>query len=146
MPSSFDTSNKNRMTRRFACLSLAAALGLNGTERLAAQAPPARPPRRRGDLAVAPITLTSRGFDPPQATLRAGQVLFVVYNQSGTDEIDLDISRRRGGPGDLEPVRAQRLSKDRWRWHDVIDLQPGTYEVVDRNHPEWKAVLTVEAR
>lgn len=102
-----------------------------------------RPEAKRSTLRTAAITLTQYGFDPQEITLVAGPTLFVVYNHSGADEVDLRLEQKQTRGEGLE-INREKVDRSRSRWINEVNLQRGVYRVTDLNRPEIFCDVTVE--
>jgi hypothetical protein len=86
------------------------------------------------------LKLTSRGFEPNVISRPAGEFLLMIENPE-SQELDLQLSRDTGAP--VHKVKTSREAPD---WNEIQDLQPGTYTLIDKNHPEWTCSITITAR
>lgn len=86
------------------------------------------------------LTVTRRGFAPALITRAQGEFILMVDNRSGLD-LNFRFSRETG-----EPLHEIRTSQQELDWNEVLDLQPGTYVLTERDHPEWKCLIRITAR
>jgi hypothetical protein len=86
------------------------------------------------------ITVTRRGFEPALITRPVGRFILMLDNRSGKD-LNFRLARDTGQP--LTEIASSRQELD---WNDVLDVQPGTYVLTERNHPEWSCSIRITAQ
>ncbi len=83
--------------------------------------------------------LGPEGFTPPYVMRAVGAFRLEVENQSGVENLTLQLKHRDGrGVGEWPmPEGAQT-------WSEVIDLMPGVYILSEANNPAWLYQITIE--
>lgn len=97
--------------------------------------------RDKSKVEVLPIQLKSQGFVPREIKRPAGDYLFSVSNQSGSDEIDLTFQAEQRGR-----LSETRIKKERLRWRQKLSLTPGTYLLTEANHPDWVCRIVISSK
>ena len=94
---------------------------------------------------VVTATLQRAGFEPAEAEVQTGRILFAIENRAGVDEVDLSIQRVRTGraPERLSEKRSRRSKR---AWSEIMDLPVGEYEIRGASRPNWVFRLTVSPR
>lgn len=91
-------------------------------------------------LQVKLVTLTPRGFDPPELISSKSKFVLDVENITGLSEISLIFEK-----ASQEPVQTKQLSRGKVGWARAYDLEPGIYVLKEANHPDWRCTITVTA-
>jgi hypothetical protein len=81
------------------------------------------------------------GFEPAEINRPHGKFLLALDNRSGADELDLQLFTQHGSAS-----RQVRLSGDKSRWREVLNLPPGTYLLTEAGHPQWQCRITITPR
>lgn len=84
-------------------------------------------------------TLKSSGFTPASVSCRAGEVLLVIDDESGTAGLTFRLTRANG-----DIIADYELPRGVYQLRQQISLQPGKYAMKELNHPDW--VLWINAR
>jgi hypothetical protein len=92
-------------------------------------------------LEVERVTLRRTGFEPAIITRPKGPFVLAIDNVSELEQLDVRLLRETGNQ-----LKALPVSKQRVRWREGIDLHPGTYVLVEANHPEWACRIVVTPR
>jgi hypothetical protein len=112
------------------CLIAPVSPGQNGT------------PRQNNPIEFEVVTITRFGFEPPSITRPKGRFILSVENRSR-----LNASARLGTEvnGALDSaLKTIPLPHDHPDFHDVFDLVPGSYILVEDAHPAWKCKITIK--
>jgi hypothetical protein len=99
-------------------------------------------PRQNNPIEIEVVTITRFGFEPPSITRPKGKFILSVENRSR-----LDVSARFGSElnGALAAeLKAIPLAHDHPDFHDVFDLVPGSFILVEDAHPAWKCKITIK--
>jgi hypothetical protein len=89
---------------------------------------------------VIPVVLRPEGFWPSKVTHPRKPIILAVKNRSGISEIYLKLYRIAGSS---EKLHEARIPSSRLDWHNVFDLPPGEYELIEDSHPQWKFHITI---
>jgi len=92
----------------------------------------------KGKFRVERVTAFPYGFEPEQITRSAGPFLLAVDNRAGTDGLSLRLLANN-----KQLVFAQPIHQGRPGAQKEINLAPGSYLLVEDNHPEWSCVITI---
>lgn len=87
------------------------------------------------------ITITPKGFDPPEIRRPMGRFFLLVENRSGASELNLQLNRVAGNK-----LNEIRLPKGRLSWRPLVDLTPGQYVLTESGRPNWRCNFTITAR
>jgi hypothetical protein len=81
-----------------------------------------------------------RGLEPSEIKRAPGPVLLVVKNQTYDPSIELSLSRTDvpGAAAVIPPTEIVGGNQD-----FLLNLASGTYELVEKNHPNWKLHVVV---
>jgi hypothetical protein len=85
------------------------------------------------------VTLRPAGFEPAEMTRPKGPFVLTVDDRSGLEKSSLKLVQENGND-----VRQLKTDRRKTEWHDVLDLPPGAYVLVETNHPEWTFRLVVQ--
>ena len=85
------------------------------------------------------VTITPTGFEPSVIGRGPGRFLLAVDNRSGHDDLTLHLEGQTGR------LRAQRASRSKASWREVLELAPGEYLLREANHREWLCRITIAA-
>lgn len=85
-------------------------------------------------------TLTTTGFDPPEARRAPGRVRLTVVNQSGQQARTLRLKRL----GSSEVIHEGQMAAGAGEWSEEFDLGVGKYVLSEANNPAWLFYLVVE--
>jgi len=145
----------SRYSRRVALVSLSLAIAVEGLALVQAMADrvpkdnaKAMPaalantvqPTSSGPAEVELIDLQPTGFEPHEITRPAGRFLLGVNNRTGLTDLSLMLVHESG-----RAVVGKRLSKLK-TWRQVLELQPGRYELREANHRDWLCRITITER
>jgi hypothetical protein len=124
-------------------LTIAAARYRVGGER--SESPPAvvaritEPiPNQGMPLEVERVTLRRHGFEPARITRPKGPFVLALDNLSELEQVEIRLLREAGNHLKTFPV-----SKNRVRWREAVDLNPGTYVLTEVDHPEWACRIVI---
>lgn len=146
-------SIKRRLTLRLKILLLAAVLlptaGLtaaryrahdsrDGLAAAAAESAEGRAPVVGPRVEVERVTLRRTGFEPAEITRPKGPFVLALDNVSELGQVDVRLMREAGNQ-----LKALPVSKYRVRWREAVDLHPGTYVLVEENHPGWACRIVI---
>ena len=97
------------------------------------------PPEAPRDVVL--ITLLPTGFEPSEVTHRAEPFLLVVQNRSGKNNPVFAYDWNFG-----KKAKPKRIPQKKDSQAEVVNLQPGTYEITVRNQPDssCKIIITPE--
>lgn len=84
------------------------------------------------------LTITRRGFEPTEMSRADGHFFLAIQNRSGIGELNLKLIREAGDS--LHEAHLVRGADD---WCDVVNLPPGTYLIIEADHPKWVCHLTI---
>ena len=84
------------------------------------------------------ITIRQTGFDPAEIKRAPEDFLLAVDNKSGLSQLTLRITREDGFR-----VRELRLSPERFKVREKINLPPGEYLLTEADHADWLCRLTI---
>ena len=126
----------------------AALIGVLGARRNAAP-PPALPgvlktsvstlPQRgHADIQAELVTIAPHGFEPQELTRPRGRFVLMIENRSGLEAVTLRLTREGG-----TRVRQMRVPREAPDWSEVVDLEPGRYQLSEANHSDWICVITI---
>lgn len=87
------------------------------------------------------ITVTPKGFDPPEIKRPAGQVFLLLENRSGASDLTFELNRIAGSK-----LKEVNLKKGTLSWRPLVDLTPGDYALTEVNHPDWVCKITITAK
>ena len=95
---------------------------------------------RKSSIEVELITFRKSGFEPKEMTRPKGQFNLVINNQSqATEQLTFSLSEARGNK--LKDVKLDDRGKH--RFSDLLDLNPGNYQLTVAEHPEFVCHLTI---
>ncbi|HEX5705103.1 MAG TPA: hypothetical protein VFX97_18030 [Pyrinomonadaceae bacterium] len=97
----------------------------------------APPPR----IEVIQITIRPTGFEPSDLQHPSQPFLLSLDNQSGLDNLTLEMYRE-AGPS-LTRIYESKLSLRSLRKREIQDLEPGSYVLKEANHPRWACRITI---
>jgi hypothetical protein len=126
------------------CLIAVARTRLTNGARVEAEAPAQeqpvviaqpKPPGTRVTSHV--LTLSARGFDPPEVIWPKGRIFLTVNNLSNVSELVLRLDRDGGR------VKEMKLRSKKERAAGVLDLTPGDYLLTEAGHPGWVCRIKV---
>jgi hypothetical protein len=83
------------------------------------------------------ITLRPAGFEPAEITRPAGRFLLAVSDQTGLEDVRIQLSEGE------KKIHEVRLSGGKRLWRKVVDLAPGEYRLAEASHPEWGCLITI---
>jgi hypothetical protein len=83
--------------------------------------------------------LRSSGFEPDAVTRTGGQFTLVVANRSGMNELRFLLKRSTG-----EQVREITVAPGTLEIKEPVDIQAGTYYLVEATHPAWVFHITIQ--
>lgn len=84
------------------------------------------------------ITIRPEGFEPAELARGGGQVLLVIENRSGIEELNLQLSTQAG-----ERLREIHFSNSLLDWRNVENLAPGQYLITGAGHPDWRCLIAI---
>ena len=90
-------------------------------------------------LEVELVTLRPAGFEPAEIRRAKGPFVLMVDDRSGLEKSSLKLLQQNGAG-----VRQLKTERGKSDWHEVLDLPPGDYVLVETSHPEWTFRLTVQ--
>lgn len=111
--------------------------GVVTAEAAVPQAAPDKP--ARGDIKAVLLTLRPEGFEPKRIKRPAGKAVLVVTNRSELPDAVLRLDRV-GAKGE------ERMKKSKRNWIQLVDLEPGNYQLSVADHPDWVCQITITAR
>ncbi|MFY9619574.1 MAG: hypothetical protein WAM70_16860 [Pyrinomonadaceae bacterium] len=97
----------------------------------------APPPR----IEVIQITIRPTGFEPSDLQHPSQPFLLSLDNQSGLDNLTLEMYRE-AGPSHTR-IYESKLSLRSLRKREIQDLEPGNYVLKEANHPNWACRITI---
>lgn len=84
------------------------------------------------------ITIRPSGFEPAEIIRPKGPFVLLVDDRSGKEDSSFKLQVLRGEK--LREVHTMRMKSE---WHDVIDLPPGNYLLIDAANPESHCQITI---
>ncbi len=90
------------------------------------------------ELEVELVTLRPSGFEPVEITRPRGAFVLFVDDRTQRESSTLNLMRVSG-----ERMKEARTSKNRSEWHDLIDLTPGVYLLVDEVSSQSRCQITI---
>jgi len=87
------------------------------------------------------VTAFSYGLEPEEITRPEGLFMLCVDNRAGTEALSLQLVSEMDGP-----VVSQSIRKGTSGTHQMLNLRPGRYLLIEDSHPEWTCTLTITAR
>lgn len=88
------------------------------------------------------ITIRPTGFEPNEITYPARPFLLAIDNQSGLDQISLQLEQVVA-VGPPQSVHNTVLSLRKSRKREITNLPPGQYVLKEANHPTWLCRITI---
>lgn len=95
-------------------------------------------PRSSSDLEVELITLRPSGCEPAEITRSPGAFVLFVDDRTGRESSTLSLVKTNG-----DRMKEARTTKKRSEWHDLIDLTPGVYLLVDAANSQTSCRITI---
>lgn len=87
------------------------------------------------------VTAFSYGLEPDEITRPEGLFMLCVDNRAGTEALSLQLVSEMDGP-----VVSQSIRKGTSGTHQMLNLRPGRYLLIEGSHPKWTCTLTITAR
>jgi hypothetical protein len=87
------------------------------------------------------VTAFSYGLEPDEITRPEGLFMLCVDNRAGTEALSLQLVSEMDGP-----VVSQSIRKGTSGTHQMLNLRPGRYLLIEDSHPKWTCTLTITAR
>ncbi len=100
-----------------------------------------RPTETQGpadELEVELVTLRPSGFEPTEITRPRGAFVLFVDDRTQKESSTLSLMRVSG-----DRMKEVRTSRKRSEWHDLIDLTPGDYLLVDADNSQMSCRITI---
>lgn len=85
------------------------------------------------------VTLRSFGLEPNVLRRPAGRFLLILDNRSNLEDVFLQLADAAGST-----IHDIRLSRNKSRWRQMLDLAPGRYVLRETNHPRWQCQIVLE--
>ena len=95
--------------------------------------------RSSSDLEVELITLRPSGCEPAEITRSRGAFVLFVDDRTGRESSTLSLVNTNG-----DRMKEARTTKKRSEWHDLIDLTPGVYLLVDAANSQTSCRITIQ--
>lgn len=105
-----------------------------------------RAPATRVDekVEVELITLRRFGFEPATITRSSKGFMLMLNNHSNQPALAVSLNQLQGA-GPAVKVRETSLIRGQTNWTTYLNLAPGTYELTEASHPEWRCRIMVTA-
>jgi hypothetical protein len=106
----------------------------------AASAPDGQAMQTEPKMQAEIITITPRGFEPLEIRRAPGRFILMVENRSGLETVTFRLDQENGSR-----LYEKELPQEKPDWSEVIDLQPGTYQLTEADHADWLSRVTIAA-
>ena len=84
------------------------------------------------------ITITPYGIEPAALTTSQGHFILAYENRSGLENVSLGLSDDKDAS-----VHQLDMALLKSLWTGEFKLDPGTYQLKERSHPDWVCTITV---
>jgi hypothetical protein len=128
----------NAYNKRGANLETTVKGGVSPTDYETVNAPPVTLAQGE-DLHVILVTLTARGFDPPEILSSKGRFILAIENISGFPDTSISLVNN----STQAVVQTTQMPSGKVDWLKAFDLPAGTYVLNETSHPGWTCTLTV---
>jgi hypothetical protein len=125
---------------RFVAVSIIvfAALASAALVKVPSKVAPPQASAVQGQLAVAQVAFTIRGFEPAEMSLPHQDILLMLANKSGFINAKFQLHRDNGQKMiELPFLNLKRRARER------LKLPPGRYLLTEASHPNWSCQITV---
>jgi len=111
-------------------------------------APQSKPAKKdHGESAeMVQITVLPTGFEPSEIEYPSKPFLFAVDNQSGLEDLDLQLVSQDSDGKSHEHIRDFKMSLKAKSNREMTFLRPGLYVLKEANHPEWSCLFKISEK
>jgi len=122
--------------------STAQSANLGGRRVAAPQTKPAK--RDHGEsVEMVQITVRPTGFEPAEIEYPSKPFLLAVDNQSGLENLDLELMEQDSNGNSHSRIRDLKMSLKAMSKREMTSLKPGLYALREANHPEWSCLIKI---